>query len=251
MQKPKILVVDDQLTFLKGICAGLESEFMQAIPAASGQEALAALKQHPDISLALVDIGLPDMSGFDLFRQIRATSKIPVVFLTCRDSDVDVVLGLELGAQGYLKKPIGLRVVAAHVKAVLHTAELAAAAATANMNVNTTGNKDAEDDGDEVDFEVQDQPHPDFKIVEKAMAIYYKGINLNLSSKQFIILAAMVRHPQQVFSLGDFLDLTDPEGAATEQSPRNLIKKIRQTLREVAPDENFIRNHHNDGYSLI
>jgi DNA-binding response OmpR family regulator len=78
-----------------------------------------------------------------------------------------------------------------------------------------------------------------------------EGINLNLSSKMFIILKTMVLHPHQVFSLGDFPDMTDPEGAATEKSPRNLIKKIRQTLRKVAPDEKFIRNHRKDGYSLI
>jgi two-component system catabolic regulation response regulator CreB len=241
MDKQKILIVDDESLFLKTIRVGLEQEFLQAITAETGCAALAALEQHPDLSLALVDIGLPDMSGYDLFRLMRAISDVPVMFLTSRTAEMDEVRGLELGADGYLKKPISPTTVAAHVKAILRRSATAA----------KSGVKTAREDDDEVDFEIKDQPQPDFRIDDKAKAIYYKGINLNLSSKMFIILKAMVLHPHQVFSLGDFLDLTDPEGAATEQSPRNLIKKIRQTLREVAPDEQFIRNHRNDGYRLI
>jgi two-component system catabolic regulation response regulator CreB len=242
MDKPTILLIDDDPVFLSATGAILEQEHLQVITAQTGKEALAAIKRHKDISLALVDIGLPDMSGFEVLHWLRTTTKIPVVFLTARDSVVDEVLGLELGALGYLNKSTPGRAVAAHVKALLRGLESKAAAAAT---------KSQEDDDEEAEFEIKDKPHPDLLIDDKAKAIYYKGINLNLSSKQFIILAAMVRHPRQVFSLGDFLDITDPEATATEQSPRNLIKKIRQSLRKVAPDEKFIRNHHNDGYSLI
>jgi two-component system catabolic regulation response regulator CreB len=240
MNKPKILVVDDQPTFLKAICLGLENECLHAIGVKLGGAALEALRNHPDTSLALVDLGLPDMSGYDLFRRIRSFSKVPVIFLTNRETEADEVAGLEMGAEGYLKKSIGLRAVVAHVKSMLRILESKAAAAAA----------ESQEDDEEVEFEIKDQPQPDFKIIEKAMAIYYKGINLNLSSKQFIILAEMVRHPEQVFMLGDFLDMTDPEGNATEQSPYNHMKRIRRILPEVAPDEKFIRNHRNGGYSL-
>jgi two-component system catabolic regulation response regulator CreB len=239
MDKPKILVVDDDTLFLQATGVGLENEFMQAILAENGKKALAAVKKNPDLSLALVDIGLPDMSGYDLYHAIRAESKAQVIFLTARRDPVDEVKGLAMGAVGYLKKPIDPMAVAAQVKAMLRLiASRSAAAAAAKKE-------------DEADFEIKDQPQADFLIDDKAKAIYYKGIDLNLTSKMFVILKAMVLHPHQVFSLGDFLDMTDPEGAATEQSPRNYIKKIRQRLRKVAPDEKFIRNHHNNGYSLI
>jgi two-component system catabolic regulation response regulator CreB len=241
MQKPKILVVDDQPTFLKTICLGLENECLQAIGVALGSAALEALRKHPDISLVLVDLGLPDMTGYDLFRRIRSFSKVPVMFLTNRETEADEVAGLEMGAEGYLKKTIGLRAVVAHVKSMLRILESKAAAAAAK----------SQEDNEEVEFEIKDQPQPDFRIDVKAKAIYYKGINLNLSAKLFIMLAAMVRHPKQVFSPGDFLDLIDPEGRATEQTIYNHIKRIRLTLHEVAPDEKFIKNHRDNGYSLM
>jgi two-component system catabolic regulation response regulator CreB len=89
MQKPKILVVDDQPTFLKAICLGLKNECFQAIGVALGSAALEALRKHPDTSLALVDLGLPDMTGYNLFRRMRSFTKVPVMFLTNRETEAD------------------------------------------------------------------------------------------------------------------------------------------------------------------
>jgi two-component system catabolic regulation response regulator CreB len=236
MDKPKILVVDDQAIILKAICAMLEMEFMQAIPAASGEQALAALKKHPDMSLALVDIGLPDMSGYDLFQRIRAITGIPIMFLTNRDSEADEVRGLGIGAEGYLKKPIGPKAVAMQVKAVLRMTSAAAAAAKTD---------------EEAEFEIKDKLHPDFSIDDKAKAIYYKGVELDLTSHQFIILSKLVQHPRRVFQPDMILDWINPDGTATEHSVYNHMRRIRKSIERVAPEGMFIINHHNDGYSLI
>jgi DNA-binding response OmpR family regulator len=149
------------------------------------------------------------LSGYDLFRQIHASSKIPVVFLTCRDSDVDVVVGLELGARGYLKKPLGPRIVAARVKALLRSLEPKAAAAAT---------KPQEEDDKEAEFEIKDQPQPDFRIDEKAKAIYYNRIRLELTVSQYAILSRMVRQPRRVFPPDMILDWINPDGTATEYS---------------------------------
>jgi two-component system catabolic regulation response regulator CreB len=238
MQKPKILVVDDQPTFLKAICLGLENECLQAIGVALGSEALEALRKHPDTSLALVDLGLPDMTGYDLFRRMRLFSKVPVMFLTNRETEADEVAGLEMGAEGYLKKSIGLRAVVAHVKSMLRIIEFKAAAAAT---------KPQDEDDEEAEFEIKDQPQPDFRIVEKANVIYYKVIRLELTATQFIILSNMVQHPRRRFPPDEILEWINP----TDQSVYSHIHRIRRVLAEVAPEEKFIRTHPTNGYSLI
>jgi two-component system catabolic regulation response regulator CreB len=241
MDKPKILIVDDESLFLKTICVGLEQEFLQAITAETGSAALAALEQHPNLSLALVDIGLPDMSGYDLFRLMRAISDVPVMFLTSRTTEMDEVRGLELGADGYLKKPISSTTVAAHLKAILRRSATAA----------KSGVKTAREEDDEAEFEIKDQPHLDFRIVEKAHAIYFKVIRLELTATQFIILSKMVQHPRRRFPPDEILEWINPDGTATDQSVYSHIHRIRRVLAEVAPEEKFIRTHPTNGYSLI
>jgi two-component system catabolic regulation response regulator CreB len=246
MDKPKILIVDDESLFLKTIRVGLEQEFLQVITAETGSAALAALEQHPDLSLALVDIGLPDMSGYDLFRLMRAISDVPVMFLTSRTAEMDEVRGLELGADGYLKKPISPTTVAAHVKAILRRSATAAAP-TAKSGAKTA----REEDDEEAEFEIKDQPQPDLIIDDKAKAIYYKGIELDLTSHQFIILSKLVQHPRRVFQPDMILDWINPDGTATEHSVYNHMRRIRKSIERAAPKGMFIINHHNDGYSLI
>jgi DNA-binding response OmpR family regulator len=142
----------------------------------------------------------------------------------------------------YLKKSIGLRAVVAHVKSMLRILESKAAAAAT---------KPQDEDDDEAEFEIKDQPHPDFRVDEKAQAIYYKGIPLKLTASQFIILAKMVQHPRRHFSAEQILDWINPDGTATEQSPYSHSYRLRRVLESVAPGERFIRTHPTNGYSLI
>jgi two-component system catabolic regulation response regulator CreB len=242
MNKPKILVVDDQPTFLKAVCLGLENECLQAIGVALGGAALEALRKHPDTSLVLVDLGLPDMTGYDLFRRIRSFSKVSVMFLTNRETEADEVAGLEMGAEGYLKKSIGLRAVVAHVKSMLRIIESRAAAIAAAKS---------QEDDEEAEFEIKDQPHPDFRVDTKNLAIYYKGIRLELTASQYAILSRMVQQPRRVFSPDMILDWINPDGTATERSPYNHIFRLRRILERVAPEEKFLKTHPTNGYSLI
>ena len=117
----RILVVEDELAVARGLEYALQQEGWQVEVARSGKEALAALaRRAPD--LVVLDVRLPDMSGFDISRRLRETYTCPVVFLTARDDEVDKVLGLELGADDYMTKPFSVRELTARIRSLLRRA---------------------------------------------------------------------------------------------------------------------------------
>ena len=126
MERGTILVVDDEHNIADLVELYLAREGYRIRKADTGAAALtAAEREHP--RLVVLDVGLPDMSGLDVCTRLRATSKVPVIFLTARDSEVDRVLGLELGGDDYLTKPFSPAELVARVKAVLRRVDGGAA----------------------------------------------------------------------------------------------------------------------------
>ncbi len=114
----KILVVDDDPRLRELVAIALERAGHRVITAADGQLALThAAREAPD--LIVLDIGLPEMDGFEVCRRLRARSDVPILFLTARDDEIDRILGLELGADDYVTKPFSPRELVARVKAIL------------------------------------------------------------------------------------------------------------------------------------
>ena len=125
-----ILVVDDEATLRETLVEALELEGYRAIAAADGREALARFRSdHPD--LVLLDLMLPELSGVEVCRILRAESAVPIVMLTARDGEVDKVVGLELGADDYVTKPFSLRELTARIRGIFRRADQLAAAASA------------------------------------------------------------------------------------------------------------------------
>ena len=118
MERGTILVVDDEPNIAELIELYLSREGFQVVKAGSGEAAVRAVAEHRP-RLVVLDIGLPDIDGLEVCRRLRQTSTIPVIFLTARDSEVDRVVGLELGADDYVTKPFSPPEVVARVKAVL------------------------------------------------------------------------------------------------------------------------------------
>ena len=113
-----ILVVDDEPTLREALVDALEADGFRVVAAADGREALATFRaERPD--LVLLDLMLPELSGIEVCRIIRAESGVPIVMLTAKDSELDKVVGLELGADDYVTKPFSLRELTARVRAVL------------------------------------------------------------------------------------------------------------------------------------
>jgi two-component system, OmpR family, response regulator RegX3 len=117
-----ILLVDDEPTLRETLAETLEEEGFRVVTAADGREALARFRESaPD--LVLLDLMLPEISGIEVCRQIRRESAVPILMLTARDSELDKVVGLELGADDYVTKPFSLRELLARVRALIRRAD--------------------------------------------------------------------------------------------------------------------------------
>jgi len=114
----KILIVEDEASFSEALEFLLGKEGFSIVTAATGTEALRKFEQG-GIDLVLLDLMIPEISGIEVCRQIRAKSKIPIIMLTAKDSEVDKVVGLEIGADDYVTKPYSSRELVARIRAVL------------------------------------------------------------------------------------------------------------------------------------
>src|SRR6476646_8659047 len=121
-----LIVIEDDSNIADLLDTYLRSAGFRVLLAPTGQRGLELISQHSP-ALAIVDIGLPDIDGFDVCRRIREESIMPVLFLTARDGEIDRVLGLELGADDYVTKPFSPREVVARVKAILRRGDASSA----------------------------------------------------------------------------------------------------------------------------
>jgi DNA-binding response OmpR family regulator len=127
MERGTVLVVDDEANIADLIELYLQREGFRVVKATTGEAGVRAVGEHRP-RLVVLDVGLPDVDGLEVCRRLRQTSTIPVIFLTARDSEIDRVLGLELGADDYVTKPFSPAELVARVKAVLRRSEGPAAA---------------------------------------------------------------------------------------------------------------------------
>ena len=119
---PTVLLVEDEESIAGLLRSYLTAQGFRIVWVRSGEEALAELDRHP-IRVVLLDLGLPGMDGFDVCRQIRYRSKVPLVMVTARDEEIDRVAGIEIGADDYVSKPFSPRELTARLKAVLRRSE--------------------------------------------------------------------------------------------------------------------------------
>jgi two-component system, OmpR family, phosphate regulon response regulator PhoB len=115
---PKILVIEDESSIADNILYALKTEGFASEWFSKGSAALEALRER-DFDLALLDLGLPDINGFELFKEIKKIKEMPIIFLTARSEEIDRVLGFELGADDYVTKPFSIRELALRVRALL------------------------------------------------------------------------------------------------------------------------------------
>ena len=153
MDKGTILVVEDEPNIADLVDLYLSRDGYRVLKKATGEDGLAAVRdQRP--RLVILDVGLPDIDGLEVCRRIRATSALPVIFLTARADEIDRVLGLELGADDYLTKPFAPAELVARVKAVLRRTDGAQTAeiVQAGSAVVDVGRREVRVDDTPVDF---------------------------------------------------------------------------------------------------
>ena len=225
-----ILVVDDEPSITDNITYALATEGFEPVCANTGEEALTQLA-NLDIRLIILDVGLPDINGFELARRIRQTSSIPIIFVTARSDEIDRVVGLELGADDYVVKPFSPRELSARVKAVLRRLNTVPAAAQSPAN-----------DGG--------VSHGPFVLDKSRRRIQYHGTSLQLSRVEYRLLSSLLGAPGQVFSRDQLLDKAwEHGGISLERTVDTHIKTLRQKLNKVADDDPIV-THRGIGYCL-
>jgi DNA-binding response OmpR family regulator len=177
-----ILVVDDEPTLRETLVDALEADGFRVVAAADGRQALTTFRaEQPD--LVLLDLMLPELSGIEVCRIIRQESGVPIVMLTAKDSELDKVVGLELGADDYVTKPFSLRELSARIRALFRRAEKAAVEAPPAV--------------------------VDLGRVQADLAghrLLREGTTVPIKPKAFELLAFLLRHPGQVFTRDQLLE---------------------------------------------
>jgi DNA-binding response OmpR family regulator len=208
---PRILLVDDEQSVQKLLTYPLRKEGYEVVGALDGQEALDRLEDGA-FDLVVLDVMLPQVDGFDVCRQIRASSTVPIIMLTAKTEEIDKVLGLELGADDYITKPFSVREFRSRVKAVLRRAAL------------MQGNDELEEPIERGDLRIDfDKRH-----------VQVRGSSVRLTYVEFEILAALARHPGRVFSRTMLLERV--WGDSAYRDPRTVDVHIRH-LREKLEQE--------------
>ncbi len=222
----KILVVEDEPAIADNITYAFRTEGFDVVWCSTGQEAQTILSDN-GIDLIILDVGLPDCNGFDLCKDIRKSSAVPIIFLTARTDEVDRVVGLEIGGDDYVVKPFSPRELAARVKAVLRRAPSTGGAAGAAV----------------VDSR--------FVIDRKKLTISYFGKPLDLSRYEYKILEVLIGRPGWVFSRDQLMEMVWEEpGASMDRTVDTHVKTLRAKLRDVKPKLTPIQTHRGVGYSL-
>ena len=211
MQAPRILLVDDEQSIQKLLSYPLRKEGYEVVPALDGREALDRVRDGT-FDLVVLDVMLPKVDGFDVCRQIRARSTVPIIMLTAKAEEIDKVLGLELGADDYITKPFSMREFRSRVKAVLRRAELARGA---------DGSQEPLEDGDlRIDFDKR--------------AVVIREHAVRLTYVEFEILTALARSPGRVFSRSQLLDRV--WGDSAYRDPRTVDVHIRHLREKLERD---------------
>jgi len=223
---PHVLLVEDEPAIADSLVYALQTECFAVTHSLTAADALAAAGREI-FDLAILDIGLPDMSGFDLCRKLRESSSIPVLFLTARDGETDRILGLEIGGDDYVTKPFSPREIVARVRAILRRTH-----------------------------HRQQSPSPKPPRMldhdSAAMRISCHGTPLDLTAHEYKLLLVLMERPGRVFTREQLLDHAwqDP-GAVTDRTVDAHIKSIRAKLRGArAGAENLIETRRGLGYSL-
>jgi len=224
--KPRVLIVEDEPGIADTLQYALRTEGFDPAWVATGEEALAQVKaQLP--ALVILDVGLPDTSGFEVFKRLREFTDLPVVFLTARSDEIDRVVGLELGADDYVAKPFSPRELVARVRSILRRSAKPPAAPPPPA------------------------PALPLSVDEGKRQIRFYGTLLELSRYEFGLLQTLASRPGHVFSRDALLQRVWDD--ATESLDRTVdahVKTLRAKMKAVAPTLEPIRTHRGTGYAL-
>ena len=215
-----ILIIEDEPAIAETLIYACKEAGIATTHYLLGHEGVAAVRGQA-FDFVVLDVGLPDMTGFEVCKQIRATSHIPILFLTARNHEIDRIVGLEIGADDYVTKPFSPREVVARINAILRR--------SGKLPIETNI----------------------FQLDETACRIQYRGQFLALTRYEYLLLKTLILQPKRVYSRDQLMDIVWAQAENTlERTVDAHIKTVRAKLRKVDADTEAIVTHRGMGYSL-
>jgi len=227
----KIALVDDDRNILTSVSMTLEAEGFEVETYNDGQSALDAFnKNMPE--LAVLDIKMPRMDGMDLLQRLRQKSKVPVIFLTSKDDEIDEVLGLRMGADDYVKKPFSQRLLVERIRALLRRQEAVS--------------------GDAIGAPVEESDvmvRGELRMDPLRHAVEWKGEEVTLTVTEFLLLQALAQRPGFVKSRDQLMDVAyDDQVYVDDRTIDSHIKRLRKKMRSVDNEFSAIETLYGIGY---
>jgi two-component system response regulator ChvI len=229
-----IALVDDDRNILTSVSIGLQAEGFATRVYSDGAAALKALIENPP-DLAICDIKMPRMDGFELLKKLREKSALPVIFLTSKDDEPDEALGLALGADDYITKPFSQRLLVARIRAILRRSELVR---------EDSGEEPAPDTGEVLRrgrLEMDPSRH----------TVRWDGKAVSLTVTEFLILEALAQRPGVIKSRNQLMDAAYSDDVfVDDRTIDSHIKRLRRKFRAADPQFGAIETLYGAGYSF-
>lgn len=224
----KILLVEDDSTLAMGLEYSLEDEGMDVEVVDNIKNAYETFKNN-DFDLILLDITLPDGTGYELCKRVRIESQIPIIFLTACDDEVNVVLGLDIGGDDYVTKPFRVRELISRINAVIRRSKL-----KGNRNMSALINFDK------------------IKIDLLANRVEKEGTDIALTPIEFKIISILASNPNRVMSRNQILEkIWDYSGDYIDDNTLSVhIRRLREKIEDDAANPNYIMTVRGIGYKL-
>ncbi|MBW4030039.1 MAG: response regulator transcription factor [Acidobacteria bacterium] len=225
---PRILVVEDEESFIDALTVGLSREGFQVSVARDGQEAIEAFHSQP-FDVVLLDLMLPRVSGLDVCRTIRLSSTVPIIIVSAKGEEVDMVLMLEIGADDYVTKPYRLRELVARIRAVLRRHETTVSPPTSESVV---------------------QQGP-LRLDVDARRCFVEGREVKLRKKEFALMLLLLENPGRVLTRDVLIDRVWGSDYVGDTKTLDVHIKRLRTLIEVDPkNPTYITTIRGVGYRL-
>ena len=228
MEQLKILVVDDEARMRKLVKDFLSVKGFTVLEASNGEEAVDLFFEQKDIALIILDVMMPKMDGWETCRTIRKYSQVPIIMLTAKTEEADLIKGLEMGADDYIYKPFSPRAVVAKVGAVLRRTE---SDELINVPISYNQGKLV------IDFD--------------NMSVTVRGEKAGLTPTEFKILVTMAKAPNRIFTREQLITYAlDDDFDGYDRSIDTYIKGIRAKIEEDRRDPSYILTVHGMGYKF-
>ncbi len=222
----RVLVVDDEKLIVKGIRFSLEQDDMKVDCAYDGEEALKLAREN-EYDIILLDIMLPKHDGFEVCRQIREYSDVPIIMLTAKGEDMDKILGLEYGADDYITKPFNILEVKARIKAIMRRL---------NRKAGGNGSERIVQKGN-------------MKIDCESRRVFIGEKEVNLTAKEFDLLELLAMNPNKVYSRENLLNIVwGYEYPGDARTVDVHIRRIREKIEQHPSDPKYVYTKWGVGY---